>query len=613
MKIGVCIRAKDEQNTITDWVSHYLRLDFDRIIIYDNMSEPPISETIKTIINDKVIIKIDEFVGSNQPVIYQKAIDENKDLDWLLLCDADEFLWLKSRNKSTIKDFLSNFSPDTGTILINWLTYGAGGKKTYDTNKCVFDQFTIREEYSHFWNTFVKSFIRPKLINKFGNVHVTVNTQYKCRNVYGEILNLPNNIEERCDCPDPNFSDETPVVLVHFMTLDIESMLSKRQKNGRHDLGFTLDEADTKYSLEWYKKDGNRCGWTGGGFKDNVKDIRMTHKTIYFITNSGETHLSIINKGDGASESTFYLTAKKLSEYFNIVIFNREKSQIIDNIEYRYLPDNKDIGKIENSIIIVQRHFDIIIDLHKINPNNQFILWSHDFLVDNFSHLSGKYSPKYINNYFNQNKISIISVSNFHKKNINIVLPNVLVFSIYNALFPEYLIKNENIEYNRNNIIFCSNWAKGLGRVLRISIEYYKHNPNFKLILIKPKYCDYEPNVSKFPFVEIRGCIENRVEYCELLQSCLAVIATSFPETFGCVFSEALHLGVPVIGDRSILAGYHEFVPRELMCNFNNPREVINLIWKIGNYRPNVILDKQFYNYNIIKEWIKILNIISPY
>ena len=80
--------------------------------------------------------------------------------------------------------------------------------------------------------------------------------------------------------------------------------------------------------------------------------------------------------------------------------------------------------------------------------------------------------------YFYQNKIPVISVSDFHKKNINIILPNIVVFPIYNSLFPEYLIKNENIKYDRNTMIFCSNWAKGLGRVLRIGREYYKHNPN---------------------------------------------------------------------------------------------------------------------------------------
>ena len=37
MKIGVCIRAKNEQKIINDWVAYYLQLGFDKIIIYDNL------------------------------------------------------------------------------------------------------------------------------------------------------------------------------------------------------------------------------------------------------------------------------------------------------------------------------------------------------------------------------------------------------------------------------------------------------------------------------------------------------------------------------------------------------------------------------------------------
>jgi hypothetical protein len=41
MKIGVCIRAKDEI-IMDDWIRYYTYLGFDKIIIYDNMSNPPI-------------------------------------------------------------------------------------------------------------------------------------------------------------------------------------------------------------------------------------------------------------------------------------------------------------------------------------------------------------------------------------------------------------------------------------------------------------------------------------------------------------------------------------------------------------------------------------------
>ena len=239
-----------------------LKLGFDKIFIYDNMSEPTIESSLqeKNLVNDKVFIKIDTVQHSNQPVIYQECIDQNKHLDWLLLCDADEFLWIK---EGTIKEFLSKFSEDTCTVLINWLVYGTSNLQTYDRNKTVFEQFIFREDYNHFWNRFVKSFIRPKLIEKIGNVHVTCNKNYKIGNVYNNNIMIENS--KTCENLDKNLNDNTPLVLTHYMTLDFESMQHKFKRN--HD-GWLLEKNCNKYSLEWFKSEPY-------GFKDNVKDLRM--------------------------------------------------------------------------------------------------------------------------------------------------------------------------------------------------------------------------------------------------------------------------------------------------------------------------------------------------
>ena len=259
MKIGVCIRAKDEI-IIKDWVNHYLKLGFDRIIIYDNMSNPPIQECIQECKDsERVQIIIDPFKGSNQCVLYKKCLDNNKDLDWLLLCDADEFIYCKD---GTIKDFLSNFSQDTCSILINWLVYGTSNLEHYNHTQTVFQQFTQREDYNNFWNCFVKSFIRPNLIENIGTVHITYNNNYKIKNVYHETLY--GNFHDKCDFKDHNLSDNTPVVMVHYMLIDFENMLRKRKKNIEGDL--LWEPGDIKYSREWYAT----CN-----FKENNYDPRI--------------------------------------------------------------------------------------------------------------------------------------------------------------------------------------------------------------------------------------------------------------------------------------------------------------------------------------------------
>jgi len=160
-----------------------------------------------------------------------------------------------------VKDFLSKFSDDTCSILVNWLIYGTSGKLHYNPNKTIFQQFKMREEYNHFWNSFGKCIIRPKLINKVGSVHQTYNPNFLVKNVYNNTIQLKEDLQDR----DPNFSDNTPVLLVHYMTLDFQSMINKNKKNIN---GWLLEQNCNKYTIEWYKAEHY-------GFKDSIKDIRM--------------------------------------------------------------------------------------------------------------------------------------------------------------------------------------------------------------------------------------------------------------------------------------------------------------------------------------------------
>jgi glycosyltransferase involved in cell wall biosynthesis len=334
-------------------------------------------------------------------------------------------------------------------------------------------------------------------------------------------------------------------------------------------------------------------------------------KNIYFIINCDGNHKKIQTSGSGASEVLFYMTAYKLSTLFKVTVFNRDAPIKIQNVNYVFLPDNMNpnIEDIHDSIVIVQRHFYIAADLHKINPSNKYFVWSHDYLENDSSNLFKNYSYDDMNQYLSKNNIPVISVSNFHKNNVLVKMPNVVVNVIYNALFPE-LYKTDDTVTNspdKNNIVFASNWGKGLDRVLNIGQEYYKANPNFKLILMKPSYCEWEPDFSNYPFIKCLGNIKDKGEYCKIIQNSLCVLTTTFPETFGCVFAEALHLGVPVIGDNSINAGFHEIIDKEYMCNFNNLEKVVSKIEKVKNNNPKVSLDDMFYEKSVIQKWINLL------
>lgn len=319
-------------------------------------------------------------------------------------------------------------------------------------------------------------------------------------------------------------------------------------------------------------------------------------KTIYFIIEQSCTHKNIATEGAGASEFLFYITLYKLSKYYNVIVYNKTKSEVIDGISYNDFIDNDFIKNINNSVVIIQRSAEILKNLRELNKTNNYILWTHDYMtgIEN-------------DEYLFENNITIITVSKFHlstfpKKN------NVKF--IYNALFPEYFIKNNDIKYDKNKIIFASAWTKGLNHVLNIGKAYYDKNKDFQLVLIKPAYATNSVDIdfNKFPFLNIKGIIKNKQEYCELIQSCLCVLTTTFSETFGCVYAEALHLGVPVIGDNSVKSAISEIVQPEHMCNYNNVDEVINKIEEFRNNRPIVNLNTQFYENAVIKEWINLID-----
>ena len=255
LKIGVCVRVKNEQNIIKDWVNYYLKLGFDFIYIYDNLSNPSVAKTLGNYDRNKIKIKNDLVEKSNQFAVYQDCLNNNKHLDWLLICDADEFLYIK---EGTIINFLNNFSNDTGTILINSLVFGTSGLLTYDSSKSIFEQFIKREPYNFRYNGCVKSFIRVKYIKFINSWHKIFNSNYLIKDV-------DNNIVEPIRA-NANWkykiSNETNVIIVHYMTLDFNSMQIKRVKNSLFDMAVAKTD---KYTIEWYNL----------LFKDEILDKRM--------------------------------------------------------------------------------------------------------------------------------------------------------------------------------------------------------------------------------------------------------------------------------------------------------------------------------------------------
>ena len=278
MKIGVVARCRDEDKIVCDWVRHYKNLNFDKIWIYDFASKIP----VKTILRSKnlyygddlEVIRDDNRLVDFPGCCIKENLDKYLAVDWLLHVDIDEFLFVQ--NGFNVKKYLGLFKEHhVDIITINWLTFGTSNKNTYDYSKTLFQQFTYREPYNSFWNNFVKSFIRTEFLykekEKEGNIPPHIPITWGSGNkdvvIYDCMVNKLNiDVPSTSSINGKYPSSDSLAYIVHYMTLDFESMSKKREKY--HSANINIGK---RYTKEWYfgKVDPAQK------FTDSVKDERF--------------------------------------------------------------------------------------------------------------------------------------------------------------------------------------------------------------------------------------------------------------------------------------------------------------------------------------------------
>ena len=184
---------KNENLYLREWVEHYLKLGFDKVIIYDNNDadgEMP-NVIVQDYIDSGVVELLDKYRDngkgdhwSQQIISYNDCLENNKDiLDWVLCCDADEFLCIEDdRNIHEVFDYMGYNKYDE--VLVSW--YTLGGNDLYYTNKPLSERFTKHvnyyvklPDYSQNSENFVKPFIKVSSGIRFNdkNMHSAVSNK----------------------------------------------------------------------------------------------------------------------------------------------------------------------------------------------------------------------------------------------------------------------------------------------------------------------------------------------------------------------------------------------------------------------------------------------------
>jgi hypothetical protein len=160
--------ARDEPN-ISEWIAHHLLLGFDKVVVFDHLSNIPISSSVGTNFNGKLSVAKVDGSGNIKIDLMNDALNiaTRENYSWMLYLDADEFINLNGFNN--VKDYLNNFK-EADSIGINWLMFGSSGYKNQP--KGLITENFVRSDLR--LNSHVKSFVRPSLAVKAVNPHYFV-------------------------------------------------------------------------------------------------------------------------------------------------------------------------------------------------------------------------------------------------------------------------------------------------------------------------------------------------------------------------------------------------------------------------------------------------------
>lgn len=166
MKLGLLAIFKNESHILEEWLSHYLQQGVDHFYLINNASSDNFQEIINKHINF-ISLKEEPYVaateilklGGRQVEAYNEFLPEI-DCDWLLICDLDEFSYV--RDGSTIKNFIEKHLNDINQYLIPL--------KTFNSNKLLAQPTSVVKGFTSRWSVddypLFKPIVRVTSINK---------------------------------------------------------------------------------------------------------------------------------------------------------------------------------------------------------------------------------------------------------------------------------------------------------------------------------------------------------------------------------------------------------------------------------------------------------------
>ena len=219
IKVCLCTIGKKENLYAKEFIQHYKNYGIDKIFLYDNndingeIFDDVISEYIKSnfveIINYRGRNKI-QLIAMND--CYEK---NNKDYNWLLFYDMDEFIFLK--NIKSIKNFLNKRRLYNCQIIqLNWIQHTDNNYLHYE-NRSLSERFNKRgKKIKDLFD--IKSILRGNMSTNITSVHF-LNPNLECCDGFGK-KKIINNYTDK-------YPDYKNYYIDHYYSKSTEEFINK--------------------------------------------------------------------------------------------------------------------------------------------------------------------------------------------------------------------------------------------------------------------------------------------------------------------------------------------------------------------------------------------------
>ena len=275
IKVALCTIGKRENLYIKEFVEYYINLGVDHLFIYDD--NDPNTEKMSNIINQSYTQYVTIYENIKNEIKLQTDAyntcykNNNKNYDWLLMIDMDEYLVIKNNN---LKNYLTkSIFNKCDFIKFNWVLTTDNNLIHYD-NRSLFERF----KKPYLKSCFVKSIIRGNIPNLGYSIH----SPYKSP----ERNNTCNSSGKKIIYKVMNFDYLFPIdiknaFIIHFKYKSTEEYINKYKRGYSNWLGDKLNEVlfikieeylrDNKVTLEKLNYFEKELNLNLSKFKKNCK------------------------------------------------------------------------------------------------------------------------------------------------------------------------------------------------------------------------------------------------------------------------------------------------------------------------------------------------------